>query len=545
MTQIQNNFEKLHQPAAASSRDRLMVPESKEQRERLLAAVAAFVAEKRQTPPLSQEELRHHADELAIQSEIPEEYKDFVMVLLNNEVWKETVASVPFERRVLLIPQCLRSGKSCQAEIDEFGLLCKQCHSCLIGDFQAEAEELGYVVLIAEGTTVVTRLIESGKVDAVIGISCLSVLEKTFTHMSSGAVPGIAIPLITDGCNETAVDADWVFDTIRLKSSGGNFEQMNIPALHEQVKSWFEYENLVSVLGGPLVLSQKIAIDWLAKSGKRWRPFLATAVFNAISSDNDFGNKILKLSIAVECFHKASLIHDDIEDGDDFRYGHAALHKEQGIPIALNTGDLLLGEGYRMIAECGADSEKIARMLQVAADGHKTLCLGQGEELLLEKRSHLPTSEELFDIFRWKTSPAFDVALQLGAISSGAGEDICQVLNEFSESLGIAYQIKDDLDDFEEALRKNDPSHIRSSILFVLAAEGFDARKMKIFDEVWNAESFGIEIFNIITELNIEDRARQLCEHYKNRAIRSLSPLQNSKLKTLLRKIISKILGKN
>jgi geranylgeranyl pyrophosphate synthase len=534
-----------HSVTDFDSQVRLIVPDLKSERDRLLSLVETYVAEKQQTPPLSQEELRHHTDDLLEKAGIPIEYKDFVTVLLNNEVWKATVASVPFERRVLLIPQCLRASKACQAELDEFGLLCEQCNACSIGGFQAVAEDLGYVVLVAEGTTVVTRLIESGKIDAVIGISCLSVLEKTFQHMSSGAVPGIAIPLIIDGCNDTRVDEDWVYDAIRLKSADSSFEQIDIPKLYDEVKSWFEYDYLVSLLGRPASVTEEIAVKWLAKSGKRWRPFLAAAVFNALKGNsNGFDETIQKLAVAVECFHKASLIHDDIEDGDDFRYGEASLHKEQGIAIALNIGDLLLGEGYRMIAECGADSAKIAEMLQIAAEGHRTLCLGQGEELWMEKDPELPSRSKLIDVFKWKTSPAFEVALQLGAIYAGENDNIRKVLHEFSESLGIAYQIRDDIDDFSEAMTQNDTLHLRSSLLFALAAEVGDSKNMKIFSSISGSESLGREVFNTITEMNVEEKAAQLCEHYKNRAIRSLSLLQNTQLKSLMRKIISKILGK-
>lgn len=519
--------------------ERLQVPQEKNERERLVCLVKEHVALKHHTPPLSLEELAHHTEELMANSSIPGEYKDFVTVLVNNEVWKSTVASIPFERRVLLIPQCLRSSRTCQAEMDEFGLLCEQCKECSIGDFQAEAEELGYVVLVAEGTTVVTRLIESGKVDAVIGISCLSVLEKTFPHMASGAVPGIAIPLINDGCTDTTVDADWVFETIRLKSEDSNFEQVDIPGLLDEVKQWFEHDHLISLLGKPKEISEKIAINWLTKSGKRWRPFMAAAVCQALQGKKGLDTTIQKLAVAVECFHKASLIHDDIEDGDDFRYGEESLHKEQGVSVALNTGDLLLGEGYRMIAECGADFEMITKMLQVAVEGHKSLCLGQGEELLLEKTAQLPSSDKLIDIFKWKTSPAFEVALQLGAVCSGADENTRQALKEFSESLGIAYQIKDDLDDFSVARKDFDISHLRSSLVLVLGAEAAEWATVRLFD---NLEDSSKDILNFIVEMNIEEKAHQLCEHYKNCAIRSLSQLQNAKLKSLMRKIISRIL---
>lgn len=518
---------------------KLKVPRGKSERDRLMDLVKKHVALKHYTPPLSIEELSHHTEILMTDYSIPEEFSDLITVLINNEVWKSTVAAVPFERRVLLIPQCLRSSKSCPAEMDEFGLLCQQCSSCSIGLFQARAEELGYVVLVAEGTTVVTKLIESGKVDAVIGISCLSVLEKTFPHMASGAVPGIAIPLISDGCTDTVVDSGWVMDAINLQTSAAKFEQIDIPSLHAEVKHWFEYDNLVNLLGKPKELSEDIAFDWLIKSGKRWRPLLLAAVSQALQSSKELSLSIQKLALAVECFHKASLIHDDIEDSDDVRYGEKSLHIKHGIAIALNTGDLLLGEGYRMIAECGAEAEKISKMLHVAVKGHKSLCLGQGEELLLEKAAGIASSDKLIEVFKWKTSPAFEVALQLGAIYAGADKNICRVLKEFSESLGIAYQIKDDLEDFNYAKKDSDISHLRSSLVFVLAAENAQGKAAKYFQDV---SFLGKEIFNFITEMNIEEKAHQLEEHYKNRAVRSLAQLQNANLKSLMRKIITRIL---
>ena len=76
-----------------------------------------------------------------------------------------------------------------------------------------------------------------------------------------------------------------------------------------------------------------------------------------------------RLAVAVECFHKASLIHDDIEDNDSLRYGEPTLHVSHGVPFALNVGDFLLGEGYRLIGQCEAPAENRVAMLQAAAAG--------------------------------------------------------------------------------------------------------------------------------------------------------------------------------
>ena len=149
------------------------------------------------------DELREHADAIVAAAGVDPAYRDYVGVLLNNEVWREHLATVPFERRLLLLPKCLRVEDKCPAPFDEFGLLCKQCGLCTIQDLQDEAERLGYAVLVAEGSALVMALIQTGKIDAIVGVSCLSVLERAFPYMEAAAIPGVAIPLLQDDCNDT------------------------------------------------------------------------------------------------------------------------------------------------------------------------------------------------------------------------------------------------------------------------------------------------------------------------------------------------------
>ena len=106
----------------------------------------------------------------------------------------------------------------CPAPFDEFGLLCKQCGLCSIRDVQLEAERLGYAVLVAEGSAIVMSLIQTGKIEAIVGVSCLSVLERAFPYMEAAAIPGVAVPLLQDDCIDTNVDIDWVWEYIHLTS---------------------------------------------------------------------------------------------------------------------------------------------------------------------------------------------------------------------------------------------------------------------------------------------------------------------------------------
>lgn len=493
------------------------VPTERTQRNEVQQAVARYTANHRLVPPLSMEELRDHASRLTPHSSL----LDYVMVLLNNEVWHDTVASIPFNRRLLLLPQCLRDFKNCPATLDEFGLLCEECGRCNIGELQALAEDLGYVVLVAEGSTVVSKLLEGGKVDAVVGVSCLNALEKSFPQMADGAIPGLAIPLTVDGCVGTETDIDHVLAAIQLQSSSPWKNQVDTEAIHSIVDGWFE---------APFdceTETERIAYAWLLKDGKRWRPFLLACTYSALNEGTtEFPDDVRQLAIAVECFHKASLVHDDIEDDDDLRYGEPTLHKQYGIPVALNAGDLLVGEGYRWIA---AIENRTAELVRIAARNHRTLCVGQGEELYGTSRNQPFTAKSIIEIFRRKTAPAFGVSLLLGAVASGGDRELLDTLQTFSESLGIAYQIRDDLEEY----KSGEATDLRASILLALAND------QKPLEPLTNDSP---NLNHIFDELMVVEKASQLLEHYKNEAVRALNPLQNALLKTLLRRVAAKML---
>src|SRR6202008_1523541 len=193
-------------------------------------------------------ELRLHADEIVKKVGCDEKYRDYIAVCLSNESWRDQLATVPYERRLLLLPKCLRVEDKCPAPFDEFGLLCKQCGLCTIQDLQNEAERLGYAVLVAEGSALVMAIIQTGKIDAIIGVSCLSVLEKAFPYMESAAIPGVAIPLLQDDCVDTSVDTEWVWDMIHLTSDDRTY-RMDLDRLREEVQGWFTPESLDKLMG--------------------------------------------------------------------------------------------------------------------------------------------------------------------------------------------------------------------------------------------------------------------------------------------------------
>ena len=401
-------------------------------------------------------------------------------------------------------------------------------------------------MLVAEGSAIVRSMIETGKIEAIVGVSCINVLEKCFPHMEAAAIPGVAIPLLQDDCVNTTVDLDWVWDLIHLTSDDKTY-RLDLDGLKTRVRDWFGSDALDAIMG-PVDADDataRIARDYLEKGGKRWRPYLAACTYMALETDRrgtepDLPEAVLKAAVAIECFHKASLIHDDIEDGDERRYDSPALHAEVGVPVALNVGDFLVGEGYRLLAEAG-HPEAVA----IAAEGHVTLSRGQGRELLWARDPRPLASLQVLDIFRQKTAAAFEVALRIGAVLGGADEATHDVLRQYSESLGIAYQIKDDVEDFKGEADSNDLDQVRLSLILTIAhkrAEGADRDRVAAAIRS-GAAGRGDELRRIAEQYGVLDKAEDLLAAYREDAVRSLRFLSSPTLKGLMRRIVGKIFG--
>ena len=519
------------------------IPPTLPLRQRILQTVRNYVAEFQPVPPIPVKDLAVHADRVVAHLQCDPLYRDYIGVLSNNEMWREQLARVPFERRLLLLPKCLRVEAKCPAPFDEFGLLCKQCGLCSIQDLTVEAEKLGYAVLVAEGSAIVMSLIQTGKIEAIVGVSCLPVLERAFPYMEAAAIPGVAVPLLQDDCIDTNVDLDWVWEYIHL-TADDQTRRLDLGALRDEVDFWFTPASLELLLGPAQGEAERIAREWLMRAGKRWRPFLSVATFQALREQPGapIPEDLRRVAVAVECFHKASLVHDDIEDGDLLRYGQPTLAAEHGMAQALNVGDLLVGEGYRLLAACQAPPEVRVEMLRVAAEAQRELCRGQGAELAWARNPGPLSPVQVVDIFQRKTAPAFEVALRLGAIYAGKHEEVADVLGAYSRSLGIAYQVRDDLDDLEGA-DGTDVAGLRPSLVLAVARDRANGEARQLLDRLWQREADldPARITAAVKDLKADERCRHLLESYKEEAIRSLATLEHASLKGLLRRTLGKI----
>ena len=147
-------------------------------------------------------------------------------------------------------------------------MLCSECGNCSISGLLREAENLGYVALVTEGTTITARLIESGKVDAVIGVGCMEVLQKMFVSVSRFAIPSIGIPLLSCGCSDTTADSAWIKEEMYHLEKNSTFRLLNINYLRNRTSSIFGKEQLQRILDLSDNSTEQLVFDSLLEIGR-------------------------------------------------------------------------------------------------------------------------------------------------------------------------------------------------------------------------------------------------------------------------------------
>lgn len=445
------------------------------------------------------------------------EHAGWTMVAIVSEHWRRRLAAGAAGRRLLLLPDCPL------VDADEGdGGAARPPHTCgpdcVIGTLWAAAREAGWVVESTPRAMAGIGGLLTGEYDGILGVARLSHLEKAFAMLPAFALPIAAVPFDPDAARSkrapsapdggdcataaarAALDVEWVLGLLGCAGGAVADGADHLPLLREAA-TLFRPEALdrVAAEAGvgwalawgegkpvPLDSAATLSADYLCRGGKFLRPFITLAAHDAVVADRGGVESSMPASraaaVAVEVFHKASLIHDDIEDSDRRRYGRSTLHEEVGIPVAINTGDALLGLGYRIVStlpgiEAGCRGELVAML----AEAHVRLSRGQGAELWWRDAADKSLSvAESIEIYALKTSPAFEVSLAMGIRLAGLAPHAAGPLDRYARHVGVGFQILNDLKDWagdaeNDRHAAGDLLGGRPTLLWALARERVDA----------------------------------------------------------------------
>ncbi|MHC4983093.1 MAG: polyprenyl synthetase family protein [Planctomycetota bacterium] len=200
--------------------------------------------------------------------------------------------------------------------------------------------------------------------------------------------------------------------------------QVDVESLRRLVDSYFTPQALGELMGRPRSETERIARGRLAQSPRR-QALVAAAAFHCCKgiSGATGSEELRRVAVALECFQCGWAVHSEIQAGSAADAIGKALHQACGAPIAINAGDFLFGEGYRMIAEARLPAETKAAMLHVAAAAHRQMTVARGAQLRAANGRQAPPLVQAD-----KVPPDVQVALRLGALCAGADAEAADVL---------------------------------------------------------------------------------------------------------------------
>ena len=288
----------------------------------------------------------------------------------------------------------------------------------------------------------------------------------------------------------------------------------------------------------------------LAAGGKRVRPQLA------MIASQMFGGKeeeVLPVALALEVFHNFTLLHDDVMDKAQVRRGRATVHVKWNENTAILSGDQMIIEAYKLLAEVPAD--KLAKVLKMFNQMGTEICEGQQYDVDFESQEEV-SIEEYLKMIRLKTAVLLANALKMGAYIAGAKDEQQEMLYEFGIHIGLAFQIQDDILDvwgnpetFGKAVG-GDISCNKKTFVYLEAkgqlgdeARGDEAMRL----EEWyshvlkdNTEKIAA-VKEIFEQLGVRERCEKVVEEYTQVALDILEKLPQNAATEQLRKLADKL----
>ena len=268
--------------------------------------------------------------------------------------------------------------------------------------------------------------------------------------------------------------------------------------------------------------------------GKRIRPTLLLLSSHALGFS---GQSAIRLGAVVEMVHSATLVHDDIIDGANIRRGRPSANTTWGNEKCVLAGDWLYMQAFNV-----ALKEKSLRVLELLIG--LTQQMVEGELLQIQKLGRAISEAEYYDLIYRKTACLFSVSMQLGAVLAGADEKVEASLGAYGRTVGLAFQIVDDVLDLtatEEVLGKPVASDLREGKATLAVIHSIDhgtAAERKTIQRVLDDRSFENvsreRIQQILARNGSIEYAMGVADRYAEQSRQALASIPESEYKRAL-----------
>lgn len=284
----------------------------------------------------------------------------------------------------------------------------------------------------------------------------------------------------------------------------------------------FDFSGKPNELYDPITYTMRLG-------GKRIRPTLCLLAAQLFGGDLE---KAMNLAMAVEVFHNFTLVHDDIMDEAPIRRGMPSVHAKWNRDVAILSGDVMFVQAYQLLAK--GNSEKISQILSVFNQTAIEVCEGQQFDMNFETRNDV-TANDYIEMIRLKTAVLLACSLQLGAFEAGASDKNAQLIYEFGEKIGIAFQIQDDFldcyanpEDFGKRVGGDIISN-KKTFLMLTAIEKAEANQLKRLEELTteeiSEENKVVGVLEIYNELGIPELTKVAMQGYFEEGMQAINQI--------------------
>ena len=223
-----------------------------------------------------------------------------------------------------------------------------------------------------------------------------------------------------------------------------NAEGANLLTSINEVKPFIEHRIVESLTASRHERLAAAMMHLILGGGKRMRATLPWLVGRAVG---DTHSGLLDIGAAIETIHNFTLVHDDIMDDDEIRRGRNAVHIEYDMPTAINAGDAMLAIAFeRLVMSANIELHDIPSLVNRIAWMVRRVSEGQQLDIEFETRERV-TEDEYIEMIEGKTAVMFQICAELGARVAGADDEVIECLAEWGKSVGLCFQLMDDLID--------------------------------------------------------------------------------------------------
>lgn len=258
--------------------------------------------------------------------------------------------------------------------------------------------------------------------------------------------------------------------------------------------------------------------------GKRLRPALVLLAADMFNGDVQ---QALPAALAIETFHNFTLIHDDIMDNAPLRRGKTTVHEKWGVNNAILSGDVMMVEANKQLAQ--VDSSLLKAVLNTFNATAQGVCEGQQLDMEFETRDDVSIAEYI-DMIRLKTAVLVGGAMKLGAIIAGTTPEHADLIYDFGENLGIAFQLQDDiLDVYGDPLKfgkqvGGDIKSNKKTFLLLSLQQRLSNADQEVLNELFiNQTDAKVEnVTNLYNQYQIRELATKEMQAYLEKAFTAL-----------------------